>query len=128
MSKTRPHKLNCWKCGLELRELLTPIPRYETCPQCRVELRVCRMCRHFDPKVIGQCRHDRADRVEKKHEVNYCTYFRPRRNAHLVLDEPSPSDDSKHQLNELFGTTEAQPPAPESLESLFGLEPPEDDK
>ncbi|MBS35998.1 MAG: hypothetical protein CMO26_08755 [Thiotrichales bacterium] len=126
MEKPAPRKYNCWKCGLVLEELTLPISRYEACPSCRAELHSCRMCRHFDAKVIGQCRHDRADRVEKKHESNYCTFFRLRHDAHR--DQPrTPADDSNDALNALFGLSDEHKPVSETLDSLFDL-PPSDDQ
>ena len=127
MSKTSPSPFHCWQCGSELEDLSVPVPRYEACPYCRAELHVCRMCRHYHPKVIGECRHDRADRVEKKREANYCTFFRPHHNAHYLADAPAPAADSKQQLNELFGLPADTDTAnsTDTPASLFDLDPPE---
>lgn len=81
------------------------------------------MCVHFDVKIIGQCRHDRADKVERKHEANYCTFFRPSSRAHTLSTVPQTSGTSA-ELNALFGLPEPasdEPLAPDSLFDLPGL-------
>ncbi len=70
MSETR----HCWKCGWEYKLPGTP-GRLETCHQCGSDLRSCRNCTNYDPKVAEQCRDRRADLVYDKHLSNYCEYF-----------------------------------------------------
>ena len=95
-------KLRCWHCGTRLQGVALPVSRLAECPECRVDLHVCRQCRSYDTKVLGQCRHDRAERVENKTRANFCTYFTPGRRAY----DPAPRDESdaaRDELNVLFG-------------------------
>ena len=103
------------------------------CPTCRADLHVCRQCRHYAPKVRGECDHDRADRVTDKASANYCTYFRPARGAWRKNDEGR-DHRARDALTQLFGLAEeAGPPVAEArvksaenarreLDALFGIE------
>lgn len=104
------NRLECWKCGESLRDVPRPITRFTRCPVCRSDLHVCRLCRHFDPKVLGECRHDRADRVMDKEQANFCTHFRPTRDAHTGLED------------------RADKSARAALDALFGVDNPETDQ
>lgn len=74
-------KLRCWHCGTRLQGLSLPMPmpmpRLAECPQCRVDLHVCWQCSSYDKNVLGQCRHDQAERVENKTRAIFCMYSRP---------------------------------------------------
>ena len=82
----------CYNCGTSLAALTLPLSRRDMCPSCSVHVHVCRMCIHFDPAVIGQCREDDAEEVLEKDKVNYCDWFVPatgaydagRRDGHLA--------------------------------------------
>ncbi len=89
--------LVCWSCGAGLRGVPRPIRRLSQCPRCRADLHVCRMCRHWDPAVLGECRHERAERVADKASANFCTYYRPRPEAH----RPPPRERAEQALAEL---------------------------
>jgi ribosome-binding protein aMBF1 (putative translation factor) len=65
---------HCWKCGAEYKLPGGP-GRLETCEQCGADLKVCRNCASYDPRVAHQCRDRRADPVAEKHLANYCEYF-----------------------------------------------------
>jgi hypothetical protein len=58
--------LQCWKCGASLAGMLLPLSRRETCPSCRADLHVCKLCRHYDAHRAGQCRELAAERVADK--------------------------------------------------------------
>ncbi len=137
-------KLVCWKCGGALRDVPRPIRRLSKCPHCRVDLHVCRLCRHYDPSVRGECRHDRAERVTDKESANFCTYYRPRPNAHQPVSKSAEAS-ARGALESLFGLDQApgddadgdesardseQERARRKLEGLFGLdeEPGADEK
>ena len=94
--------LVCWNCAEALKGLPRRITRFTRCPVCRVDLHVCRLCRHYDPKILGECRHDRADRVVDKEQANFCTYFRPRPDAHTKAADPK-AESSRTALDALFG-------------------------
>jgi len=134
----------CWSCGSPLDGVPRPIRRHTLCPECRADLHVCRMCVHFDRHLIGQCAHDRADKVLDKTQANYCTYYSPRPNAYEASGAAA-EDASLGELERLFGLaggpvpeekSEAPPVAsresPQAvrdkaraeLERLFGLQTP----
>ena len=124
--------LECWKCGESLKGVPRPVTRFTRCPVCRSDLHVCRLCRHYDPKVLGECRHERADRVVDKEQANFCTYFRPRRDAHTGVEDQADRT-ARAALDALFGLededragTASDPKAAvnrarEQLSDLFGL-------
>ena len=124
-------ELVCWRCGNTLKNLPRRIPRLAECSDCRVDLHVCMMCRHYAPRYGGQCSHDRAERVQDKKKSNFCTYFRPRPNAHLPPDGGA-EEATRTQLGALFGDvpseedTQETAPAPDramgDLTDLFGLD------
>ena len=74
--------LQCWKCGASLAALTLPLGRRDTCPSCRAELYVCRLCRFFDPRVAQQCRELLAEDQRAKARANFCGYFVPRPDAY----------------------------------------------
>ena len=132
--KPKADRFVCWQCGGSLAGVRRPIRHGARCPTCRVDLHVCRQCRHHAPKVRGECDHDRADRVIDKTSANYCTYFRPTRGAwrgNADVGRERVQDD----LAQLFGV---EPESPQSaaessrkavanarreLDALFGMEP-----
>ena len=127
------NRLVCWSCGESLKDVPRRITRFTRCPVCRADLHVCRLCRHYDPGILGECRHDRADRVVDKEQANFCTYFRPRRGAHSASEDPA-ADASRAALDALFGLEgeDVDPSKPdpkaaarrarEDLDALFGLD------
>ncbi len=102
--------LVCWSCGGSLRGVPRPIRRLTQCPTCKSDLHVCRMCRHWAPATLGECDHDRAERVGDKASANFCTYFRPRPNAHAPPQDAS--REAREALNRLFGVEEGEPAEP----------------
>ena len=100
------NKLECWKCGESLKGVARPITRFTRCPVCRSDLHVCRLCLHYDPKVLGECRHERAERVVDKEQANFCSYFRPRRDAHTGIEERA-DQSARAALDALFGLDDA---------------------
>ena len=102
--------LVCWKCGASLSSIALPIGRLARCPACRAELHVCRLCRHYNASIYGMCREDRADKVLDKECANFCTYFRPRRNAYTPPDRSALSA-AKAELDALFASGTESPNA-----------------
>jgi hypothetical protein len=92
----------CWRCGTGLDALSLPLTRLDECPDCQVQLHVCRMCSHFDPTITRSCREDDAEEVREKDRANFCDYFRLRNDA---FDSGFAAADgkAKSQLGELFG-------------------------
>jgi len=123
-------KLECWSCGGSLCEVPRPIARLALCPECRADLHVCRMCRFYDRAVLGECRHDRAERVLDKERANFCTHFRPRPRAHEPVHDHR-AEAARAELEALFGEAPSLNPrerakteadrAREALEALFGV-------
>jgi len=94
---------HCWKCGLEYKLPGTP-GRQETCPNCKSDLRVCRNCVSYDPRVAEQCRDRRAELVAEKHLANYCEYFDfVRREFEAAAEDTSREAKAREALKKLFG-------------------------
>lgn len=109
-----------------------PLSRREECPQCRAELHVCRMCKHYDPRVSDHCREERAEAVSDATRANFCDYFAL--SADAWRDDKSPGQSAaKAKLDALFGGSAGDTPqnaadapltkeeiARRELERLFG--------
>lgn len=107
-------ELVCWQCGASLKSVPLPLSRLAECPRCRADLHVCRMCKHYDTRLIGECRHDRAERVLDKTHANFCTYFRPRPDAHDPAANAE-ADAARARLEALFGMVQdAEDPSGEN--------------
>ncbi len=76
------HALRCFRCGQSLAALLLPLSRRDECPQCRVELHVCRMCEYYAPGMPDDCAEDDALEVTEKARANFCDYFKPSSTAY----------------------------------------------
>ncbi|MEX2129861.1 MAG: hypothetical protein WD772_00115, partial [Pseudohongiellaceae bacterium] len=125
-------KLQCWKCGNILKDIIMPFSRYEECNVCKADQHVCRMCREYDPGVADECREHRAEFVLDKEKANFCDFFRPRAKAFQKKDDTA-ANAARARLAELFGesrdpkeTEEATTPQSEAdralaeLKRLFG--------
>jgi len=120
--------LVCWKCGASLAGMLLPLSRHETCPSCRAELHVCKLCRHYDAHRAGECRELAAERVADKTRTNDCGWFVPRPEAYKGGGAPM-AQASRSALDALFGEksggkqpggeASAQPAKPNLLDDLF---------
>lgn len=102
-------ELLCWHCGGSLHDVPRPLRPSMRCPSCQVDLHACRMCRSYDPRYIGGCSHDRADKVLDKQHANYCTHFRPDPTAFKEQPQAA-ADQARDELAALFGE---QPCAPQ---------------
>jgi hypothetical protein len=97
-----PEELNCWKCGVSLKDVLLPLARLSKCKSCNVDLHVCRMCEFYDTTVNNSCREPIADKVTHKNKNNFCGYFQPSKTAYKALDTTQATS-SQQQLDALFG-------------------------
>ena len=98
-------ELQCWKCGQALEDLILPLSRRDTCRTCGAELHVCRMCKHYDSRVAGRCREERAEDVADKERANFCDFFSPRAGAHDQRTTVK-SEGAKQELDALFGNSD----------------------
>lgn len=101
----KAERLVCWKCGAELKGVILPLSRREICASCNAEQHVCKLCRHYDPRVADMCREDRAERVSDKERANFCDYFDPVSGAYKP--SVSASEEAKRRLAALFGEAPA---------------------
>lgn len=114
----------CWKCGASIESLSQPLERTDSCPGCRAELYVCRMCEFYDPRVSGQCREPIADHVANKERANFCGYFKLRPGAYTSTE--AATEGARSQLAALFGESGAEEPTAAqedgkaALDKLFG--------
>jgi hypothetical protein len=72
--------------------------------KCRVDLRVCLNCAHYDPHVAQQCRERRAEPVLEKQVGTFCEYFEfASRNWVPKKESNRREDAAREQLKKLFG-------------------------
>ena len=95
------HSIACFRCGASLSALTLPIERRDLCPECGVELHVCKMCIHFDANVPRQCREDGAEDVTEKDRANFCDWFKPSESA-FDPKQKSEADQSMEALEAMF--------------------------
>ncbi len=115
---------SCWKCDLELQELLLPLSRTEECPACGADLHVCRMCRFYDRSVGNACREPIADFVSDKTRANFCGYLEIRVASIGPGLNPN-SAEVPSDLNSLFGLeaeSKTESDSTKALQDLFGLD------
>ena len=99
--------LHCYRCGASLASMSLPLGRLEECPECTIQLHVCRMCRFYDPRVAKQCREDDAEEVREKERPNFCDYFKPSADAHDP-NFAAAENKSRDQLDALFGDGDSE--------------------
>lgn len=95
------HAIACFRCGASLSALSLPFSRRDVCPDCGVELHVCRMCLHFDPAAPYECREDDAEHVKEKELANFCEWFQPSETAFDPRGK-SAADRALEELESLF--------------------------
>lgn len=76
--------LQCYRCGTSLAALSLPLSRLDTCPECRTDLHVCRMCEHFAPNRSPRCAKEEAEEVRDDRRANFCDYFEPTPKAYTL--------------------------------------------
>jgi len=96
------HDLVCWKCGASLAVLSLPFMRLDTCPKCRAELHVCKLCVDYDTSVAKHCREPTAEEVQDKTRANFCDFYKPRPGAYTAPNTAA-VDKSLSELEKLFG-------------------------
>jgi len=53
------------------------VSRRDECSKCRADVRCCKNCRFYDPKVYNECRETQAEVIREKDRSNLCDYFQP---------------------------------------------------
>ena len=99
-------ELRCYRCGHSLSALLLPLSRRDECPQCTIDLHVCRMCRYYDPGVPDACTEDDALQVTDKARANFCDYFKPSSNVYSPVELDAELA-ARASLGALFGDEKA---------------------
>jgi len=94
--------LRCYRCGADLAALTLPLSRRDTCPSCRVDLRVCLMCTSYDPNVAKHCKEDDAEDVVEKARSNFCEFFVPNAAA-FSPGRMTAEQRAQAELENLFG-------------------------
>jgi hypothetical protein len=101
--------LRCYRCGTSLAKLTLPLSRRDQCPSCRVDLRVCLMCKLYAPQQLpDQCLEEDAADVRDKAQANFCDFFVPN-DAAFVSGRMTAQRRAEAQLESLFGGTDADP-------------------
>jgi hypothetical protein len=67
-------RLKCFSCGTEL-SFIDSVSRRDECSKCGADVRVCKNCRFYDPKVYNECRETQADPIQVKDRSNMCDFF-----------------------------------------------------
>lgn len=84
-----------------------PLSRLDQCPDCGVDLHVCRQCRHYAPGLPDGCREDDAEEVRNKTAANFCDYFTPDATA-FDGREAGAAAGARQQLDALFGEADKE--------------------
>lgn len=99
------HRITCFRCGTPLGAMSLPFSRRDQCPECGIDLHVCRMCIHYDPRVPRQCREDGAEDVKEKELANFCEWYEPSDSA-FEPGHKSEADRAREALEALFAPPE----------------------
>ncbi|MDG2251508.1 MAG: hypothetical protein P8N11_11755 [Gammaproteobacteria bacterium] len=102
--------MQCWKCGMALKNLLIPFSRYEECINCNADLHACIACKNFNLSVSNGCNEDRADLIVEKEKANFCEYFYANTAAYQKQNNAEAAA-ARAKLAELFGE---EPPEPDT--------------
>ena len=115
--------MQCWKCGMELKNLLLPFSRYEECINCNADLHACIACKNFNLSVSNGCNEEQADLIVEKEKANFCEYFYANTAAYQKQNNTEAAA-ARVKLAELFGE---EPPEPDTCSEAASARS-EDDK
>lgn len=90
----------CFHCKKRLKIIEKP-SRYETCPFCGTDLKVCVNCKFYDESSYNDCSEPSAQRVAQKERANFCEYFVFMESPFARLDD-EPDRDYMDSIRELF--------------------------
>ena len=95
--------MQCFNCGhAVVLQTAQKVQFRDTCPNCDTDLRVCRNCRHFDPKSHNECREVMAEWVRFKDRANYCDYFSPTETSAATPAAKSGGGGARSAFDRLF--------------------------
>lgn len=77
------------------------VGRRDACPRCGGDLRTCRQCRHYEPRIRDGCREPQAERVLDPTRGNFCDYFDAAEAPAPVASSGSATD-ARAALDRLF--------------------------
>ncbi len=72
------------------------------CQVCDAAVRICRMCRFYDPSLARGCRQPIADEVKDKDRANFCDHLELIPGAYVPADHAK-AHAAMSDLNTLFG-------------------------
>jgi hypothetical protein len=98
--------LVCHSCGTPIT-YAEPVPRDGECEKCQADLRACRNCRHWNPRLNNQCNETEADSISDKTRRNFCEFFYFSREPFTgspggVDAQKSREAEARRRLEELF--------------------------
>lgn len=115
-------ELVCWKCGASLKGLRIPLEMLAACKACNAELRVCRMCKYYNPHVSEKCDEPKAEYPREWGRANFCDYFKSNPHTYIPRDTDK-IQAAKSKLESLFDSGPLQTNtnmAHSRLDDLFG--------
>ena len=103
-----------------------PLSTYAACVSCNAQLHVCRMCRHWNPRLQTGCNETRAEDVGARESANFCEWFLLNRNAFHSTNKEQETQSAHRQLDALFendgittDTASTKQHSRQKLENLF---------
>ncbi len=92
---------SCWSCASLIDA--GDFNRGDSCAKCGRDSRVCKNCKHYDPRAYNECHETSADRVVEKERANFCDYFSRRVGpATGTSAEPTAAEKAKAAAEALF--------------------------
>ncbi len=70
-------QLQCYKCSKVFEMDTRKVSRQDRCFHCGIEVKVCKMCKHYEPSAYNECREAIAERIVDKEKANFCELFEP---------------------------------------------------
>ena len=103
-----------------------PLSTYAACASCNTQLHVCRMCRHWNPRLRVGCNETRAEDVSARDSANFCEWFFLNRDAFHSTNKEQETQSAYAKLDALFENDRATSDAVsikqhgcQELENLF---------
>ena len=99
----QPNQSFCHKCGTDLGiKPGTIVGRGDSCAKCRADVKVCKNCKHYDPKAYNECHETMADRIVDKEKSNFCDYFSLRSGLLTPGETKDAAAEARKKLDDLF--------------------------